>query len=111
PDSSGDQNFPSVAMDAAGNFVITWERQASFLNSHVLQARLFNSQGFAPANEFNINTAAPGSVTWGPTEVAMDESGDFTVVWDASYADPGGGYQTNARRFDASGTPRGGSFP
>src|SRR5205085_5796556 len=111
-DSSADQVFPAVAMDTAGDFVISWERNASFINSHVLQARLFNSQGFAGAQEFAINTPAPQSVRWGPTEVAMDAGGDFAVVWDASYSSgPGDGYQINARRFDASGTPRGGSFP
>ncbi len=121
------QMTPDVAMNAAGDFIITWW---SFLQDGGFDAVMakrydstgnelapaFGTQGCGVGNEFQANlfhqhwdSQSPGGAGHGPN-VAMDASGNFVIAWDGSNI-PGGvphGQDCSsdgvfAKRYDASG--------
>ncbi len=75
------QNEPSVAMDAKGDFVVTWTSYGQNGNYDGIYARLFNLQGAAQGGEFMVNTTVRARQDH--SDVAMDQNGDFTVVWES----------------------------
>jgi hypothetical protein len=91
--TSGNQQLPSVAADADGNFVVVWE-------SIGVVGQRFNAAGVPEGPELQI--AAGGS-----PRVAAVANGGFVVVWTD---DDGSTYGVSGRRFDASGTPVGSAF-
>ncbi|MEO8197687.1 MAG: hypothetical protein ABI689_13310 [Thermoanaerobaculia bacterium] len=100
--TTGVQDSPVIARDAAGNYVIAWR---DFViegpgNDTGVRGRLFSSSGVATP-EFAVNTYSPGEQS--DPEVARAAAGNFVVVWDG-YG-PGAVYGAWMRRFDAAGTP------
>src|SRR5262249_46926165 len=98
--------FPSVAMDQAGDFVVAWDslnQDGSYVGVY---ARRYNSAGVAQGGEFRVNTYTTGAQEF--PAVAMDAAGDFVVVWDS----PQDGSDTGiyAQRFNAAGVAQGGEF-
>ena len=94
---------PQVAMDAAGNFVVTWDERSSL----EVYARRYNSAGVPQGDEFLVSTIA---VWWqGSPDVAMDPAGNFIVVWYSLYQD-GAGAGIYAQRYNASAVPLGTEF-
>ena len=51
-------------------------------NGNDVYARRFNSNGAAAGNEFLVNTSTSGNQQY--SKVAMDEAGDFTIVWEST---------------------------
>ncbi len=93
---------PSVAADAAGNFVVVWQRQ-SFQGA---AARRYSSNGTPLGAEFVVNGDEYEKA--GKPEVAADAAGNFVVVWESYDCE---GYNgVCARRFDSSGAPLGTQF-
>jgi hypothetical protein len=68
----------SVAMDASGDFVVTWERQE--LDHYFdVYARRYNSAGVPQGVEFVVNTYR---VDWqGMPAVSMSDTGEFLITW------------------------------
>ncbi len=90
--TTGDQKWSSVAIDAAGDFVVTWTSygqnssttdlgSGAAANGNDIYARRFNSNGTPASNEFRVNTFTAGNQEY--SKVAMDAAGDFTVVWES----------------------------
>ena len=110
----GPQVSPSVAADAAGNFVVAWDNVATggiFSTPNGIFAKRYDAAGTPQAAEFQVNGSTEASV--GNPKVASDPNGNFVVVWSA--ADGGCGFfgcssGVWGRRFDASGAPQGGEF-
>src|SRR6266581_4604578 len=71
------QQAPAVAMDAAGNFVITFE--SGQLTSFDVYARRFDFSGAPQGDQFLVNTTT-NSTQNGPA-VAMDYAGDLVITW------------------------------
>lgn len=96
--------YPDVAADANGNFAVVWMRDRS---SNTIMARLFNADGTAATDVFEVSTARFSSVT--RPSVAMDPAGFFVVTWDG---DPKLASQDDihARLFDPTGMPLGEQF-
>ena len=73
------QATPRVAMDAAGDFVVTW---ASFQNpttGYDVYARIYSHSVVASGAPFKVNQTETG---WHMTpDVGMDAGGDFTIAW------------------------------
>ncbi|MCE5303777.1 MAG: hypothetical protein LLF97_11820 [Planctomycetaceae bacterium] len=96
---SGNQRSSSVAMDADGDFVITWTSfgQDSGNNSTTANgedgifARRYDKTGKAVGNEFCVNTFTDNNQQY--SDVAMNAAGDFVVVWQ-SYQDKDGSTDT-----------------
>lgn len=101
------QDSPSVAMDHAGDFVITWRSYSQDGSSYGIYAKRFNASGVAQGTEFKVNTFTTG--IQGSPSVAVDAAGDFLIAWQ-SFGQDGGGYGIEAQRYNAAGTAQGGEF-
>ncbi len=77
---TGDQRNASVACDATGDFVVVWESEGEDPNgTWGVYARRFSSVGKPLGNEFRVNTTIANDQVH--PAVAMDDAGDFVVVW------------------------------
>jgi hypothetical protein len=97
-----DQRASSVAMDATGNFVITWESASPDGQNLWVYGQRFDASGVRQAGEFGVSTLTDTNQE--TPQVAMDADGDFVVVW----LDLMRGVQ--ARRYDATGAATGDAF-
>ena len=105
--TAGDQIYSQVAMDADGDFVITWETDLQLGTGYGIFGQRYNSAGVAQNGEFLINTTTAGDQR--RSAVDMDAAGNFVVTWTSSGQD-GSGTGIYAKRFNASGAAIGGEF-
>ena len=84
--TTNDQTDPSVSMDAAGDFVISWSSFGQDGNGWGVFARQYNASGLPiTAKEFQVNqTALYNQVE---SDVACDPNGNYTVVWASNQQD------------------------
>ncbi len=100
------QRDPAIAMDADGDFVVTWTSQGQ--ESHYgVYAQRYNAAGLAQGGEFRVNVYTNSIQRY--STVAMDQDGDFAVTW-SSYGQDGSGYGIYARRYNAAGDAQGTEF-
>lgn len=105
--TAGDQGYPGVASDPAGNFVVVWQSYLQDGSGAGVFARRYDRTGAAVSAEFQVNTYTTGNQTG--EQVAVDGGGNFVVVWQSAGQD-GSGAGVFGQRFDNSGTPQGGEF-
>ena len=91
--TAGQLSWPTVASDAAGNFVAVWVAPGSRLF-----ARRFAASGAPLAGEVLVSGDALDA------SVAADDQGNFVVAWTTT------GSAVYARRYDAAGVPAGAAF-
>jgi hypothetical protein len=102
------QFYPSVAMDADGDFVVAFSTDIfSGNNWHDVHAQRYNAAGVAQGGEFRVNTYTTNS-QYEPV-VAMDADGDFVVAW-SSYGQDGSREGIYAQRYNESGAAQGMEF-
>lgn len=101
------QQLPDAAMDADGNFVVVFQNHLPVTNANVAAQR-YNAAGQPQGDEFQVNTTASSGNTF--PAVAMDDDGDFVVVW-MDFGDDGSGYGVFGQRYNAAGTAQGANFP
>lgn len=118
--TAGEQTQPAVAVDAAGNFVITWQSQqdprakGEKTASYGIYAQRYDSLGVPQGNEFRVNTTTADHQL--SSSVASDDAGNFVVTWASNKQDPAGqgreytNYGVYAQRYDAAGQKLGGEF-
>jgi hypothetical protein len=92
--TDGNQRFPSVASDSAGNFVVAWSGNGVGDDAGVF-ARQYTAAGAAITNETLVNTTVAGAQS--NPKVRMDEDGDFVIGWVSGNAIGTGIF---AQRFD-----------
>lgn len=94
--------FASVAMDASGNFVVTWTQEGTD-GSLDIYAALYDLNGDTIREAFLVNTTTANDQCY--SQVAMDKDGDFAIVWQ-SYDETEAGTDWNIRgqRYNADGT-------
>ena len=97
------ENRPSIAMDSAGDFVITWDSYGEDGSLEGVYAQRFNAAGTAQGTEFRVNSYTAGNQSF-PT-AAMDSAGDFVIAY-MSNGEDGSGYGIFAQRYNATGAPR-----
>ena len=103
-----EQDFPRVAMDADGDFVVAWESFAQDGDEgDGVFVRRFDAAGNALGAEFLVNTYTTNHQFHAVP--AMDDDGDFVVTWISKYQD-GSAYGIYAQRYSASGAPQGTEF-
>lgn len=101
------QQSPSVAMDATGDFVVTWYNANQDGSGNGVFAQRFSSAGTSNGAIFQVNTYTTNNQS--EPSVSMDANGDFVVTWRSN--DQGGsGYGIYAQRYDAAGSARGTEF-
>lgn len=115
--TTGDQTSPSVAMDAAGDFVVAWESHGQFVNPYAqfigdsnIYAQRYSSAGVAQGSEFRVDSSST-SVYHNPS-VATDAAGDFVVAFERhdfdNFVEPF--TYIAAARYNASGAVVQGEF-
>jgi hypothetical protein len=106
-----DQELPSVAMDADGDFVVVWQSIGSYWSDRTIQGQRYDSNGGALGGEFQVNTYTP--INQMDAAVAMHPDGGFVVVW-TSYGslgtDPASTSSIQARYYTRTGEAPGGQF-
>ena len=98
--SAGDQQDPNVAMNASGDFVVTWSGKGSD-DSDGIYARRFDGSGTALGSVFTVNADTTGKQV--SPDVAINDEGRFVITW----VDEGQGKAVLVRTFDASGAAGG----
>jgi uncharacterized repeat protein (TIGR01451 family) len=98
----------SVAMDAAGNFVVTGyvrdcPTKACTTN---IMAQRYDADANPVGDVLTANTTVSDNQS--QSKIAMDAEGNFVVAWE--YYTDADGYDILAQRFNAAGTPQGGEF-
>ncbi len=111
--TTGDQRFPSVAVDAEGNAVVVWGSDGSSgtdASDTSVQARLYAADGSPLAGEFQVNTYTTGDQRF--PAVARMATGEFIVVWssDGSSGTDASGSSIQGKRYAADGSPVGLEF-
>lgn len=101
----GTQTSPSVAMDAAGGFVVAWESDGQTNPDTAVYARRYSHAGAALGDEFLVN---PGSTRGVAPSLAMAADGRFVCAWSAQAG--GANALALARVFGADGAPLGSEF-
>ena len=108
--TTGEQDFPAVAMDAAGRFLVVWQSGSSGTNgpdgsATAVAGRWFDSSGAPLGGEFVVNTYTTSFQR--QAAVAASPTGGFVVVWQGpSFEGP----DIRGQRFDDTGAPVGGEF-
>ncbi|MGJ5631155.1 beta strand repeat-containing protein [Nostoc sp. CALU 1950] len=106
-ENASNQNNSTVAIDADGDFVISWASDGQDGSGDGIYAQRYNSDGVAQGSEFRANTTITGSQS-NPT-IAIDADGDFVISW-ASNGQDGSGFGIYAQRYNSSGVAQGGEF-
>ncbi len=103
----GNQNYPSLATDMMGNFVVAWQSFSQDGQSYGIFGQRFASGGAPLGTEFQINTYFTGTQV--AASVASDAVGNFVVAWQSANQDQS---QSGifAQRFANDGDPLGGEF-
>ena len=97
------QLAPSIAIDATGDFVATWQNEAS----SDICAQRYAANGTLRGDEFHVNTYTTAE-QYDP-QVAMDAAGNFAITWSSENQD-GQFTGVYAQRYAADGAPQGGEF-
>jgi hypothetical protein len=98
--TTGDQTSPSVAMDANGDYVITWQSQNEDGNGWGIFGQRYNLLGIRQGGEFGVNTYTQSDQV--SPSVTMNSVGGFTVTW-ASNGQDGNGWGVYAAQFSSTG--------
>ena len=108
--TTNSQIRPSVALDADGDFVISWDSLGQDGSYFRLYARRYNATGTALSGEFQVSASTDAHEL--NSSVAMDSDGDFTIAWQHYFYD----YEflesrsdVYLQRYTADGSPAGGS--
>jgi hypothetical protein len=93
---------PSIAMDAAGNFVVAWDGDPDLAGQDDIHARLYGANGTPMGEQFLVNTTLTCAQQY--PQAAMNDEGEFVIVWDCRI-DPDDDNQRDifGQRFGSSG--------
>jgi len=101
---SAGPEYPAVAMDAAGNFVVVWQDRRN--DDWDIYAQRYAADGTPIGNNFKVNDNT-GSLWQRLPSVAVDAVGNVLVVWQDGY---NRNWDIYAQRYAADGTPIGDNF-
>jgi hypothetical protein len=77
--TNDNQYHPTVAVDNAGEFVISWDSYLQDGSAHEVYAQYFGPTGSPLGSEFRVNTYITGNQF--QSAVGMDNTGDFVITW------------------------------
>ncbi|MEM6784599.1 MAG: T9SS type A sorting domain-containing protein, partial [Bacteroidota bacterium] len=108
-ETEDEQQAPSIAMDADGDFVIAWQSfYQDYPDSFGIYAQRYDAAGVAQGSEFQVNTETEDEQQ--APSVAMDADGDFVIAWQSGGGQDGDGNGVFAQRYAADGTAQGSEF-
>lgn len=107
---AGNQDQADVAMDAQGNYVVVWTTWDALGNGDIRGQR-YRADGTPLGNEFLVNAYTSGNQQ--SPKIAMEDDGNFVVVWSGKGVGRDG--QTDesgvfGQAFGPTGAPRGQAF-
>ncbi|MBI2228370.1 MAG: DUF4347 domain-containing protein, partial [Deltaproteobacteria bacterium] len=106
--TTNDSGSPrAVASDHSGNYVVTWSSKNQDGNGWGIYAQRYNAAGVAQGGEFRVNTTTNKDQVH--SSVAMDEAGNFVIVWSSNDQD-GDNWGIYAQRYNAAGVAQGSEF-
>lgn len=100
--TTDEQEYPRVAMNSAGNFIVVWESYGQDGSYNGIEGRRFDNTAAPLGSEFAVNTYTSYDQLYPVTTMASD--GSFIVAWDSAQQD-GSGAGVFMRRFDSDGAP------
>ncbi|MHC4240217.1 MAG: hypothetical protein ACYSUC_10770 [Planctomycetota bacterium] len=104
----GSVTRPSIAMDSAGYFAVTWDGDPDRASLDDIHARVYEPNGAPLGDQFLVNTTAEGPQSH--PQVAMSEMAEFVIAWE-SRVDPNVNERDIfAQRFNNFGEPLGSEF-
>ena len=77
------QDLAKVAMDAAGNFVVTWVSNGQDGSDFGVYAQRYNSSGVTIGSEFLVPSNTMGHQI--SVKIDMNNSGEFIILWHDSH--------------------------
>lgn len=93
------RNYPAIAADGLGNFIVVWS-EVGGAGNYGVRARRFDAGGSPIGTEITV-TGTPNAIL---PKVAADALGNFVVVWEHP------GDEIRGRQFDVAGSPIGAEF-
>ena len=99
---------PSIAANDEGFFVVVWDGDPNSAGEDDVHARLYDPDGVALSEQFIVNTTIEGPQQ--NPQVAMDNRGQFVIVWDSKIDTDINEREIFAQRFDSSGGAIGEEF-
>ena len=99
--------YPSIAAEASGAFVVSWQGADGATGDYDIFARRFDELGDPVAGQFRVNTYTTAD-QYGAS-IGSDHLGNFLVAWNEVGPD-GSGYSVQARRYDSNGSALTGDF-
>jgi hypothetical protein len=95
------QQYPAVAGDTAGNFVVVWNSLGEDGSNRGAFGRRFSASGVPLGAAFQVNSYTMGAQFF--PQVSRENDGDFVAVWDS----PRDGAERDifAQRFSSTGAP------
>jgi hypothetical protein len=105
--TSDRQQYPAVAADAAGNFLVVWQSEFQDASSFGIFGQRYSSAGATQGSEFQVNTYTTNFQRL--PAVAADASGNFVVTWD-SLTEDGSSYGIFGQRYSSTGASQGSEF-
>lgn len=81
--TAGDQDSPSVALDADGNFMVVWQSNLQDGSGRGVFGQRYGESGNPLGGEFLVNTTTAFSQIHPTVAAARAPGGDFAVVWDS----------------------------
>lgn len=110
--TTGYQTVPAVAVDALGNFVVSWnggQSAGSDTDQFSVQARRLDGSATPQDVEFQVNSYTTQNQV--ASAVAASAAGDFLVVWmSGSSGETNSNFVVRGRHHDATGAPTGEEF-
>jgi len=105
--TTNDQRDAQIAMDASGNYVVVWESAGQDGSGLGIYGQRFDAAGNPLGTEFQVNTTTSNDQR--DPSIAMDDAGNFVVVWESAGQD-GSGLGVYGQRFDAAANKLDGEF-
>lgn len=105
--TAGDQLDPTIAMDQAGNFTISWTSVGQDGSGSGIFARRYSANGLPLTGEFQVNSTSAGDQT--SPAIASDNAGNTVISWTSAGQD-GSGLGVYARAYNSSGVTLGDEF-
>ena len=107
-ETDNNQTNPRIALNADGDFVITWESESQDKGlTYGVYAQRYTADGFKAGSEFLVNTVTTNDQRF--PRIAMNADGDFVIVWESNLQD-GSGRGIYAQRYTADGNTTGSEF-
>jgi hypothetical protein len=106
--TAGRQSDPRVGRASDGRFIVVWASYGGDGNSWGVAARRFDASGSPIGGEFVVNTYTTGAQVI--SDIAVEDNGNFVVVWTDYGARDGSAVAIFGMRYDASGNRLGNEF-